>query len=176
MEQTSGDRHHRPPGGAAGSPVKASNRLAFILKYNELKTFKIFATVLSSFGVGMKYCLGAPKVIKVKVAAMMKVVEAPGIFSAGSRCCCSWSRWAAQGWTCVTLMTWTQQQIRQQKDRTSWFPLTVHLTTCPSKLRAVMKTLMRTVKKTKTLATLFILSSLACFLRSLRSNFTAGTN
>lgn len=74
MEQTSGVRHHRPPGGAAGSLVegKASNRLAFILKYNELKMFKIFATVLSSFSVGMKYCLGAPKVMKPKVAAMMK--------------------------------------------------------------------------------------------------------
>lgn len=38
-----------------------------------------------------------------------------------------------------------------------------------------MKMLMRTVKKTKTVATLFILLSLACFLTSLRSHFTADT-
>lgn len=38
-----------------------------------------------------------------------------------------------------------------------------------------MKMLMRTVKKTKTVATLFILLSLACFLTSLRSYFTADT-
>lgn len=51
---------------------------------------KIFATVLSPFSVGMKYCLRAAKVVKAKVAEMMmKVAEAPGIFSAGSRRCCS---------------------------------------------------------------------------------------
>lgn len=47
------------------------------------------------------------------------------------------------------------------------------LTVWPSNPRAVMKILMRTVKKTKTVAKLFIVFSLECFLASFRSYFTA---
>lgn len=49
-----------------------------------------------------------------------------------------------------------------------------YLVVCPSNPSAVMKMLIRTVKKTKTVATLFILFNLACFLASFRSYFTAG--
>lgn len=47
-----------------------------------------------------------------------------------------------------------------------------YLAVYPSKPRAVMNMLMRTVKKTKTVATLFILFSFACFLTSFRSYLT----
>lgn len=49
------------------------------------------------------------------------------------------------------------------------------LTAFSSYPSAVMKMLMRTVKKTSTVATLFILFNLACLLSSFRSYFTAGT-
>lgn len=50
-----------------------------------------------------------------------------------------------------------------------------YLVACPSNPSAVIKMLMRTVKKTKTVATLFILFNLACFLVSFRSYFTIET-
>lgn len=50
-----------------------------------------------------------------------------------------------------------------------------HLIEWPSNPRAVMKMLMRTVKKTKTVATLFIVFNLRCFLLSFRSYFTMET-
>lgn len=53
--------------------------------------------------------------------------------------------------------------------------ITAHLPERPSKPRAVMKMLMRTVKKTKTVAQLFMVFNLRCFLLSFRSYFTAET-
>jgi len=46
----------------------------------------------------------------------------------------------------------------------------------PSKPSAVMKMLMRTVKKTKTVVTLFIVLSFGCFLISFKSYFTIKTS
>lgn len=79
-------------------------------------------------------------------------------------------------------MTWKEKtRTRSQAFTTVGVPtvykcsVVAYLLTCPSNPSAVMKMLTRTVKKTKTVATLFILFNLACFLTSFRSYFTADT-
>lgn len=85
-----------------------------------------------------------------------------------------WYRHLNGGWRCGAGRG--KKEVRKKINK-AWclYSLRAHLTVLPWNPSAVMKMLMRTVKKTKTVAALFILSSLGCFRSSFRLYLAADT-